>query len=252
MAKMSGFIYQDRYWEQLKELSDQELGRLVRALNYYHMSGETQELKGRESMAYTFIKYEIDEAEKSYQSKCETNRSNRLKNKESSTTVNERQQPLTNDNDRQQPSTSVVNRIEHNRKECIYEEEEEKRAREETPTYGSGLGSMLTDEDLQKGMEEQQAVDRIRATWEECGCRFSDRDEKTMHELLEKHTEEQIIKAVESAHDHNARGNWGYIKAVLEGGNKGGRTGGTAQSRGCAPRYTNGTGELPDWYPERI
>ena len=100
MARMSGFIFQDRYWEQLKELSDQELGRLVRALNYYHMTGETQDLKGRESMAYTFIKYEIDEADKSYLAKCETNRNNRVKKNEL----------YTGDNDRQRSSTTVTNR----------------------------------------------------------------------------------------------------------------------------------------------
>lgn len=61
LARMSGFVYQDRYLEQLKNLTDQELGRLVRALSRYHMSGEVQELKGPESMAYDFIRYEIDE-----------------------------------------------------------------------------------------------------------------------------------------------------------------------------------------------
>lgn len=143
MARMSGFIYQDRYWDQLKELSDQELGRLVRALNYYHMTGETQDLKGRESMAYTFIRYEIDEAEKSYQARCETNRNNRLKKNESSTIDNDRQRSITTVNDRK-PSSTIdneqkengtkrlieLNRIEKNITENTEDEEEERvRAR---------------------------------------------------------------------------------------------------------------------------
>ena len=60
MAKLTGFIFQDGYLEPLAKLSDQELGRLVRALAKYHMTGEEQELAGRESIAYDFIKADID------------------------------------------------------------------------------------------------------------------------------------------------------------------------------------------------
>lgn len=141
MARMSGFVYQDRYLEQLKNLTDQELGRLVRALSRYHMSGEVQELKGRESMAYDFIRYEIDEAERGYQSKCETNKKNRSGanengGKQSMSNDNDRQRPLTTVNDREQSSTTVPNITEQNINkqnitECVYEdEEEEERARE--------------------------------------------------------------------------------------------------------------------------
>lgn len=138
MARMSGFVYQDRYLEQLKNLTDQELGRLVRALSRYHMSGEVQELKGRESMAYDFIRYEIDEAERGYQSKCETNKKNRSGanengGKQSMSNDNDRQRPLTTVNDREQSSTTVPNITEQNINkqnitECVYEDEEEEDA----------------------------------------------------------------------------------------------------------------------------
>lgn len=130
MARMSGFVYQDRYLEQLKNLTDQELGRLVRALSRYHMSGEVQELKGRESMAYDFIRYEIDEAERGYQSKCETNKKNRNGTnenggKQSMSNDNDRQRPSTTVNDREQSSTTVPNITKQNITECVYEDEEE-------------------------------------------------------------------------------------------------------------------------------
>lgn len=146
MAQMSGFFFQDRYFDQLKTLSDQELGRLVRALSYYHMTGETQELKGRESMAYEFIKFDIDEAEKGYRGKCETNRKNRM-----SSIDNERQRPLTTVNDRQQTTTDVPNinkkEININKNKMMKEEAEEESAPspQQQPTASqnktSGIGS---------------------------------------------------------------------------------------------------------------
>ena len=94
MARMTGFIFQDEYLKKLVKLSDQELGRLIRALATYHATGEEQELAGRESIAYDFIKADIDRIDSQYQAKCETNRNNR-------------QRPSTNNNDRQRPSTNV-------------------------------------------------------------------------------------------------------------------------------------------------
>lgn len=86
MGKMTGFVFQDEYLERLVKLSDQELGRLVRALATYHATGETQDLAGRESVAFDFIKVDIDRIEEKYSAKCATNRNNRQR---SSTFVND-------------------------------------------------------------------------------------------------------------------------------------------------------------------
>jgi hypothetical protein len=67
---MTGFIFQDKYLDRLEKLSDQEVGRLVRALATYHATGEELELKGRECGYYDFIKGDIDENEQAYQRKC--------------------------------------------------------------------------------------------------------------------------------------------------------------------------------------
>lgn len=93
MAKMTGFIFQDEYLERLAKLSDQELGRLVRALAIYHATGEQQELAGLESIAYDFIKVDIDRIDDKYAAKCDTNRNNRQR---SSTNDNERERTTTN------------------------------------------------------------------------------------------------------------------------------------------------------------
>lgn len=94
MARMTGFVFQDKYLDRLAKLSDQEVGRLVRALAVYHATGEEQELKGRECGYYDFIKGDIDEIENRYAAKCETNRNNRQR---SSTTDNDRQSSSSND-----------------------------------------------------------------------------------------------------------------------------------------------------------
>lgn len=96
MARMTGFVFQDEYLERLAKLSDQEVGRLVRALAEYHATGKDQELAGREGVAFDFIKVDIDRIDQKYEARCETNRSNR-------------QQTMTNDNNRQ-PSSTIVNK----------------------------------------------------------------------------------------------------------------------------------------------
>ena len=87
-----GFFCLDGYLKRTAKLSDQELGRLFRACMVYHATGEVTELAGRESVAFDFIREDIDAANEAYEAKCETNRRNRIG---------------TVDNDRQRPSTTV-------------------------------------------------------------------------------------------------------------------------------------------------
>lgn len=64
------------YAKKLAKLSDQEVGRLFRSLLEYSETGETQELTGRESVAFDFIAYDIDRAREAYKKKCESNSEN--------------------------------------------------------------------------------------------------------------------------------------------------------------------------------
>ena len=68
-----GFIWYHDYINKTAKLSDQELGRLVRALTVFSETGEEQELAGRESIAYDFISEDIRRAKAAYQDKCEKN-----------------------------------------------------------------------------------------------------------------------------------------------------------------------------------
>lgn len=67
------------YRKKCEKLTDQELGRLFRALLTYSETGERQELAGRESIAFDFIADDIDRAKDAYEAKCRKNRENGFK-----------------------------------------------------------------------------------------------------------------------------------------------------------------------------
>lgn len=91
------------YRKKIEKLSDQEVGRLVRALLEYGEAGEAEELTGRESIAFDFIADDIDRAKKSYEDKCTKNRANSMKRHEKETDV----RPNTTEYDRIQSNTTV-------------------------------------------------------------------------------------------------------------------------------------------------
>ena len=76
---MTGFFCQDEYLAKTAKLTDEEVGRLFRALIDYHANGVIADLDGRESIAFDFIKEDIDKAEEAYAKKCEQASKNRRK-----------------------------------------------------------------------------------------------------------------------------------------------------------------------------
>ena len=76
---MTGFFCQDEYLAKTAKLTDEEVGRLFRALIDYHANGVLAKLDGRESIAFDFIKEDIDKAEEAYAKKCEQASKNRRK-----------------------------------------------------------------------------------------------------------------------------------------------------------------------------
>ena len=90
---MTGFICHDDYLSKTAKLTDQELGRLFRACMEYHSTGIAPELDGRESVAFDFIKEDIDRAEAAYTNKCEINKQNRLKAIERRSTIVDERKP---------------------------------------------------------------------------------------------------------------------------------------------------------------
>ena len=70
------FLLLSQLFKKCGKLTDQELGRLFRALLAYSGSGQRQELAGRESIAFDFIADDIDRARAAYESKCQANAEN--------------------------------------------------------------------------------------------------------------------------------------------------------------------------------
>lgn len=64
------------YLARLAKLSDQEVGRLFRALLQYSATGERQELTGRESVAFDFIQFDIDQAHENFNERSRKNSEN--------------------------------------------------------------------------------------------------------------------------------------------------------------------------------
>ena len=64
------------YRKKIEKLSDQEVGRLFRALMEYSECGTSPELTGRESIAFDFIAEDIDRDSAAYSQKCKVNAEN--------------------------------------------------------------------------------------------------------------------------------------------------------------------------------
>lgn len=80
---MTGFICHDDYYDRLKRLSDEEVGRMFRMLMLYH-AGRYDEMDDlgfvdAEGIAFDFIKDDIDRTEKKTEEAKETNRLNGMK-----------------------------------------------------------------------------------------------------------------------------------------------------------------------------
>lgn len=87
------------YRRKIVKLSDQEVGRLFRSLMEYGETGETQELTGREALAFDFIADDIDRAKANYEAKaeqCRTNASKRSGRKQTLADASNGKQTLAN------------------------------------------------------------------------------------------------------------------------------------------------------------
>lgn len=151
---MSGFICHDNYLAKIAKLTDEQAGRLFRALMRYHSTGIIEELDGVESIAYDFIREDIDRCEEAYAAKCAKNRSNRMSGKRTTTNVDERGRTLTTDDDGQRPSTTVDER-------CQKEKEKEKdnikeKEKDNIIPYSPPIDT--TDDEFHRTQQEHNAV----------------------------------------------------------------------------------------------
>jgi len=79
MAKKKSFVLFNDLSKPIKSLSDEEAGKLFKAIFEYQNGGIEQELSGASEMAFTFIKQQLDRNHERYEIICERNRTNGAK-----------------------------------------------------------------------------------------------------------------------------------------------------------------------------
>ena len=79
MAGMNYVCLYVSYLESLAPFSDEEIGRMVRAMLIYTATGETPLFDGNERFIWPTLKAQIDRDEAAYQERCEKNRANGAK-----------------------------------------------------------------------------------------------------------------------------------------------------------------------------
>lgn len=100
------------YLARLAKLSDQEVGRLFRALLHYSATGEYPELTGRESVAFDFIQFDIDQAHENFNERSRKNAENVQKRwNTNDTTEYDRIQSNTNDTKAKAKAKAKANNI---------------------------------------------------------------------------------------------------------------------------------------------
>ena len=101
MGKRDYFPMFFRYRESFTRLTDEQVGRIIRAAIDYAADGKTPRLSPVEAIAFQFIRGDIDRAAQAYEERCEKNRQNVQKRWESDgpadTDEYERIQANTND-----------------------------------------------------------------------------------------------------------------------------------------------------------
>ena len=191
-----GFYMMDAYLSRTSRLTDEELGRLFRACMIYHATGEITELEGRESVAFDFIREDIDAQAEAYAAKCETNRRNRM-----SAIYDDRQQSSTVVNDRQPEQTAVHNvKV----KEKVNVKVNEKAAAE----YDQAPDA----EAFRIQAEHTQILDAA----EDAGFPRTNTVRARLLDAYAEHGKEKLLRAISECATHSAA-SIAYLDAVLHG-----------------------------------
>lgn len=117
------------YAKKCEKLTDQELGRLFRALMKFSATGQRQELAGRESIAFDFIADDIARAKENYEAKCQKNAENIAKRyatteydrKQSNTDVYESYQNKSKDKDKDKSENKDKSKTDRDACACAFD-----------------------------------------------------------------------------------------------------------------------------------
>lgn len=149
------------YRKKCEKLTDQELGRLFRALMLFSETGEQQELAGRESIAFDFIAEDITRAKEAYEVKCQKNAENAAKrHQQSYANASERYQLQADDSETCQNKTKTKEK--NKEKEIAIAISESTPARAAKMKYGVYGWVKLTQEEYNKLLSDLGETELIR------------------------------------------------------------------------------------------
>ena len=126
------------YRKKCEKLSDQEVGRLFRALMEYSEHGTAPELTGRESIAFDFIAEDIARDRAAYEQKCLTNAENGAKG-------GKRTQANATERKRTEAKTSETDKIKDIRDKTIRKTDSNESAKRFHPPTVEEVRSYCTD-----------------------------------------------------------------------------------------------------------
>ena len=146
-----GFLLYATQWAALQQMSDSELGGAIRELCGYAFDGITPE---RPSVAFMFLKAQIDIDEQKYQEKCEKNRANVSKRWNTEDT---------NVYDRIQSDTKRTNKEDKENKDENIDENKDikKKNKQEKAEQSSSVKFVFKKALIERGCNDQLAEDYI-------------------------------------------------------------------------------------------
>ena len=162
----------------------------------YHADGELPDLTGGISIAFDFIRDDIDQQEEAYRKKCEQASENRRKGiGQKKTDDNARQRPLTDDNGRDKYNNNLII-TEHNKNQTE--------------------ASFIEDE---AAAEIQHEHDRVLTAAEDAGFKMSNTVRARLIALYADHGLDKLLAGFNECATHGAP-TLAYLEAVLKGAGK--------------------------------
>lgn len=202
MAKNSFVLYYE-YKEHFDLLSDEELGKLMRAIMVYEAEGVVPELDGMVKMAFSFIRKDLDISREKYDAKCERNRQNGKNGGRGNKTESECENEKPKKSERFSAKPKKSERFFEKPKKADNDSDSERDSDNESDS-GSG-GIYIT----------AAATDDLVSLYEENIGKATAYVTTRIREWLSKVDASLIEYAIEQAASCNVR-KWAYINRILE------------------------------------
>ena len=162
------------YRTKLSELSDEQIGRVFKAAMLYSETGETSILSPIESLAFSFIRYDIDQSHAEYEQKCEKNRANASGRIRSLPNVCDGYQTKTKTKSKTKTKTIGESNSENAPSPPPDEQLSDKKTDAKKHKYGEYGNVLLSDEDMEKLKAEfpsdySERIERLSAYMAQTG-----------------------------------------------------------------------------------